>query len=75
MMGEKGIELSRYLGGDAMLSILICDDDISVIDTMKKILEEVLREEDKKAKIYTFTDAVSVSDQIDRKSTRLNSSH
>lgn len=64
MMGEKGIELSRYLGGDAMLSILICDDDISVIDTMKKILEEVLREEDKKAKIYTFTDAVSVSDQM-----------
>lgn len=47
-----------------MLSILICDDDISVIDTMKKIIEEVLREEDKKAKIYTFTDAASVSDQI-----------
>lgn len=64
MMERKGLETSRYLGGDPMLSILICDDDISMIDKICTVTENILRNADKKAKIYTFTDAATISDQI-----------
>lgn len=64
MMERKGLEASRYLGGDPMLSILICDDDISMVDKICTVTETILRNADKKAKIYTFTDAATISDQI-----------
>ena len=46
-----------------MLRILICDD-IDVVNTMRSIVESVLKESGKKARIYTFTDASLVSDQL-----------
>lgn len=54
MMERKGLETSRYLGGDPMLSILICDDDKTILAAMKESVENILREVDKKAKIHTF---------------------
>lgn len=64
MMERKGLEASRYLGGDPMLSILICDDDARMIATMRVTTESVLKEAEKKAKIHTFTDAACISEQI-----------
>ena len=64
MMLRNGMETSCYLGGDPMLSILICDDDTTMIATMRAAVESVLKEFDKKARIHTFTDATSISEQI-----------
>lgn len=64
MMERKGLETSRYLGGDLMLSILICDDDARMIAIMRVTTESVLKEAEKKAKIHTFTDAACISEQI-----------
>lgn len=64
MMERKGLKTSRYLGGDPMLSILICDDDTTMINAMRAATETVLKEAEKKAKIHTFTDAASISEQI-----------
>lgn len=64
MMERNGLETSRYPGGDPMLSILICDDDKTVLAAMKESVENILREVDKKAKIHAFTDAASISEQI-----------
>lgn len=47
-----------------MLSIIICDDDIGMIDTMRSIVESVLEKSETKAKMYTFTDASTMSDQV-----------
>lgn len=47
-----------------MLSILICDDDARMIATMRAATESVLKEAEKKAKIHTFTNAASISEQI-----------
>lgn len=47
-----------------MLRILICDDDVALVETMCSIVESVLNECSRKAKIYTFTDASDVSDQV-----------
>lgn len=64
MIEEKRAENCRYLGGDSMLNILICDDDKTMVETMVSVVKNVLAETDKKAKIHTFTDAALVSDQI-----------
>lgn len=64
MMERKGLETSRYLGGDPMLSILICDDDTTVLSAIRATTKSVLKELDKKARIHTFTDAASISEQI-----------
>lgn len=63
MMERKRLDYGHYLGGNSMLNILICDDDVRMIATMKAVTEGVLCEADKKAKIHTFTDAVSISEQ------------
>lgn len=47
-----------------MLSILICDDDLEMVGTMHSIVESVLQESDKKARIRSFTDASRISDQL-----------
>lgn len=47
-----------------MLSILICDDVIDMIDTMRSIAESVLNRVGKRAKFYTYTDATSISEPI-----------
>lgn len=47
-----------------MLSILICDDDDGMIDTMRSIVESVLQKSGKKTRIHTCTDASLVSDQL-----------
>ena len=49
MMERKGLETSRYLGGDPMLSILICDDDTTVLTAIRAITESVLKEFDNDA--------------------------
>ena len=64
MIEEKRAEYCRYLGGDSMLNILICDDDKAMVEAMVSIVENALAETDKKAKIHTFTDAALISDQI-----------
>lgn len=61
--GNKA-EYCRYLGGNSMLNILICDDDKTMVEAMVSIVENVLAETDKKAKIHAFTDATLISDQI-----------
>lgn len=47
-----------------MLNVLICDDDVGMIDTMRSIVESVLQKSGKKARIHTFTDASLISDQL-----------
>lgn len=64
MIKRKGLEIGRHLGGDTMLRILLCDDDIDIIDTMRSVTEATLKELKLKAKIFTYTDASSISDQI-----------
>ena len=64
MIGINGGECCRYLGGNSMLNILICDDDTTVLTGIRAKTESVLKELDKKAKIHTFTDATSISEQI-----------
>ena len=64
MIEGKKLECCRYLGGNSMLNILICDDDITIVEEMHLVIERILRDADRKAKIYTFTDAASVSEQI-----------
>ena len=64
MIGESRAEYRRTLGGNSMLSILICDDDMPMIDSMRSIVESVLTETDKKARIQTFTDASCISDHL-----------
>ena len=64
MIKRKRLEIGRHLGGDTMLRILLCDDDIDIIDTMRSVTEATLKESNLKAKIYTYTDAKSISDQI-----------
>lgn len=64
MIGINGGECCRYLGGNSMLNILICDDDTTVLTAIRAKTESVLKELDKKAKIHTFTDATSISEQI-----------
>lgn len=64
MIKRKRLEIGRHLGGDTMLRILLCDDDIDIIDTMRSVIEATLKESNLKAKIFTYTDASSISDQI-----------
>ena len=52
MIGINGGECCHYLGGNSMLNILICDDDKTMIEAMISIVENVLAESDKKAKIF-----------------------
>lgn len=64
MIIESKAEYRRNIGGNSMLSILICDDDIGMVDTLRSIVESVLQKSGKKAKIHTFIDASHVSDQL-----------
>ena len=64
MIERKRLGCSRFLGGDTMLSILICDDDANMIAEMQSTTESVLKEANVKAKILTFPDAASISEQI-----------
>lgn len=64
MIEGKKLEYSRFLGGDPMFRILICDDDTSMVAAMRATTEDVLRELRAKAKIRTFTDTASISKQI-----------
>lgn len=64
MIERETLEYCRYLGGDPMLSILICDDDTSMITAIRATTEKILKESELKAKIHTFTDATSISNQI-----------
>lgn len=57
-------EYRRNTGGISMLNVLICDDDVGMIDTMRSIVESVLQKSGKKARIHTFTDASLISDQL-----------
>ena len=47
-----------------MYRILICDDDANMIAAMQSTTESVLKEANVKAKILTFPDAASISEQI-----------
>ena len=64
MIERKRLGCSRFLGGDTMLSILICDDDANMIAAMQSTTESVLKEANVKARILTFPDAASISEQI-----------
>ena len=64
MIERKRLGCSRFLGGDTMLSILICDDDANMIAEMQSTTESVLKEANVKAKILTFLDAATISEQI-----------
>lgn len=64
MIIESEAEYRRNIGGNSMLSILICDDDIGMVDTMRSTVESVLQKSGKKARIHTFTDASLVSNQL-----------
>lgn len=47
-----------------MLNILICDDDSVMLNTMYSIVEDTLKEHDKKARIHNYSNAESISEQI-----------
>ena len=64
MIVANEAEYRRNIGGNSMVSILICDDDIGITNTMRSIVESVLLKSGKKARIHTFTDASLVSDQL-----------
>ncbi len=64
MTGENRAECQCNAGKKLALSILICDDDILMINTMQSIVESVLDETHMRARIHTFTDASNISDQL-----------
>ena len=64
MIIENNCKYYRDIGGNPMLRILICDDDVGVVDTMRSVVEHVLQESGQRARIHTFTDASQVSDQL-----------
>lgn len=43
MIEGETLEYCRYLGGDPMLSILICDDDTSMITAIRATTEKNLK--------------------------------
>lgn len=47
-----------------MVSILICDDDIVMLNRIKSVIELVLADTKTKARIHAFSDAEQISDQI-----------
>lgn len=47
-----------------MLRVLICDDDLAMLDKLKADVESIFRATDAKAKIHTFLDASQISNQI-----------
>lgn len=47
-----------------MISIIICDDDIVMLNKIKSVIECVLSETEKKARIHSFSDAMQISDQL-----------
>lgn len=47
-----------------MISVIICDDDSAMLNKLKSVVECVLAETEKKAKIHTFSDAMQISDQL-----------
>lgn len=47
-----------------MLQVVICDDDIAILDTMKASVGKILFESDIRAKVLAFSDAASISNQI-----------
>lgn len=47
-----------------MLRVLICDDDLAMLDKLKADVESIFRTTDAKAKIHTFLDASQISNQI-----------
>lgn len=47
-----------------MVSILICDDDIVILNKIKSVIELVLADTETKARIHAFSDAEQISDQI-----------
>lgn len=47
-----------------MVSILICDDDIIMLNRIKSVIELVLADTKTKARIHAFSDAEQISDQI-----------
>lgn len=47
-----------------MLQVVICDDDIAILDTMKASVEKILFESDIRAKVLAFSDAARISNPI-----------
>lgn len=47
-----------------MGNILVCDDDILVLEKAKSVINCVLADSKTKAKVYTYLDAAQLSDQI-----------
>lgn len=68
-MNKKTVDSSvmdsyRAVGGATMLRILICDDDIEMLNRIKAIAEDGFLGLDIKTKIHTYTDASQISNQI-----------
>ena len=57
-------EVHLKVGGITMLQVVICDDDIAILDTMKASVEKILFESDIRAKVLAFSDAARISNQI-----------
>lgn len=54
----------RFLGGCAMLRVIICDDDIEMVVKIRDEVEHIFMTKEIKAKIHCFTDAKQISDQM-----------
>ena len=54
----------RDVGGSVMLRILICDDDIIVLNKMKTLVEDIFQSMEMKVKINIYSDPAQISNQI-----------
>lgn len=54
----------RMIGGNSMLRILLCDDDVIMLEKIKSEVEDFFRDSDIRTKIHVFLDANQVSSQI-----------
>lgn len=52
------------LGGFSMIRIIICDDDLEMLERIKKITEAILSAAKTKAVVHTYTDPLQISNQI-----------
>ena len=61
---DVSVDLCRIVGGRLVIRILICDDDIVMLEKVRSRIEEFFHGSDIKIKIHAFSDVSQISTQI-----------
>lgn len=61
---SEPVTCCQYARREAMIGVLICDDDLSFLEKMQAMVEKYFRSKNIKAKVYAYSDAEKISTQI-----------